>query len=183
MNNAILPDNLEINYRSNHYKHAQDVLNSIIWCSICNSDLKQNIITNKKIMLHKKFLCLCCKNCFEKLSDSKNGCILCSLKTKLKTCKKCNSNMCKRCVDNYYVKPKRLKKLKHCLGCSSSVLWSLRSQAAAILKCFSLELGTRLLLNGEESVNTQHLREFIINSAICNENFTQEAINQIRVFN
>ncbi|KAL4098933.1 hypothetical protein QTP88_023444, partial [Uroleucon formosanum] len=46
---------------------AQDVLNSIIWCSICNSVLKQNIIMNKKIVLHKKFLCLCCKNCFEKL--------------------------------------------------------------------------------------------------------------------
>lgn len=183
MNNAILPDNLEINYRNNHYKHAQDVLNSIIWCSICNSDLKQNIIMNKKIMLHKKFLCLCCKNCFEQLSDSKNGCILCSLKTKLKTCKICNNNMCKRCVDHYYINPKRLKKLKHCLGCSSSVLWSLRSQAAAVLKCFSLELGTRLLLNGEESINTQHLREFVINSAICNENFTQEDINQIRVFN
>lgn len=183
MNNALLPDNLEINYRNNHYKHAQDVLNSIIWCSICNSDLKQNIIMNKKIMLHKKFLCLCCKNCFEKLSDSKNGCILCSFKTKLKTCKTCKSYMCKRCVDNYYIKTKRLKKLKHCLGCSSSVLWSLRSQAVAVLKCFSLELGTRLLLNGEESVNTQHLREFMINSATCNENLAQEDIHQIRIFN
>jgi len=39
------------------------------------------------------------------------------------------------------------------------------------------------LLNGEESVNKQHLREFMINSAICNENFTQEDINQIRIFN
>ncbi|KAL5241041.1 hypothetical protein ACI65C_008451 [Semiaphis heraclei] len=109
MNNALLPDNLEINYRNNHYKRAQDVLNSIIWCSICNSDLKENIIMNKKIMLHKKFLCLCCKNCFEKLSDSKNGCILCSLKSKLRTCKICKSYMCKRCMDNYYIKSKRLK--------------------------------------------------------------------------
>jgi len=39
------------------------------------------------------------------------------------------------------------------------------------------------LLNGEESVNTQHLRDFMINSATCNENFTQEDIHQIRVFN
>lgn len=39
------------------------------------------------------------------------------------------------------------------------------------------------MLNGEESVNTQHLREFMINSATCNENFTQEDIYQIRVFN
>ncbi|XP_027849914.1 uncharacterized protein LOC114129391 isoform X2 [Aphis gossypii] len=183
MNNTLLPDNLEINYRNNHYKHAQDVLNSIIWCSICNSDLKLNIIMNKKILLHKKFLCLCCKDCFEKLSDSKNGCILCSLETKLKTCKICNSNMCKRCIDNYCIKSKPSKNLKRCLGCSSSVLWSLRSQAAAVLKCFSPELGTRLLLNGEESENKQNLRELIINSASCDENFTQEDIYQIRVFN
>ncbi|XP_025202460.1 uncharacterized protein LOC112599667, partial [Melanaphis sacchari] len=183
MNSTLLPDNLEINYRNNHYKHAQDVLNNIIWCSICNLDLKQKIIMNKKIMLHRKFLCLCCKNCFEKLSDSKNGCILCSLNTKLKTCEICNSSMCKRCIDSYYIKSKRSKNLKNCLGCSSSVLWSLRSQAAAVLKCFSLELDTRLLLNGEESENKQNLREFIIKSAICDENFSQEDIYQIRVFN
>jgi len=39
------------------------------------------------------------------------------------------------------------------------------------------------LLNGEESENKQNLREFIINSASCDENFTQEDIYQIRVFN
>lgn len=43
--------------------------------------------------------------------------------------------------------------------------------------------GTRLLLSGEESENKQKLREFIINSAKCNENFTQEDIYQIRVSN
>jgi len=39
------------------------------------------------------------------------------------------------------------------------------------------------LLNGKESVNTQHLREFMINSATCDDNFSQEDIYQIRVFN
>lgn len=39
------------------------------------------------------------------------------------------------------------------------------------------------MLNGEESENKQNLREFIINSATCDENFTQEDIYQIRVFN
>jgi len=43
--------------------------------------------------------------------------------------------------------------------------------------------GTRLLLNGEESENKQNLREFIIKSATCNENFTQDDIYQIRVLN
>lgn len=39
------------------------------------------------------------------------------------------------------------------------------------------------MLNGEESENKQNLREFIINSATCDEHFTQEDIYQIRVFN
>lgn len=82
MNSTILPNSLEINYRNNHFKSMysnkysyyiimltillysldiEDVLNSTICCVICNSDLKKSVILKNDIMLHKIFLCLCCK--------------------------------------------------------------------------------------------------------------------------